>query len=183
MQNQDTHIILVVAMAENRVIGRNNDLPWRLPDDMRHFVALTRGKPIVMGRKNYESIGRPLPNRTNIVMTRDTHWTAEGCVAVHDVEGALAAATQAAKSTEKSVGVSDELPEIAIIGGAEIYAAFLPIADRIELTRVLATVEGDTFFPLFEGPEWELASQTRHPADAEHAYDMNFETWKRRRPQ
>lgn len=176
---QDTHVILVVAMAENRVIGRNNDLPWRLPDDMRHFVALTRGKPIVMGRKNYESIGRPLPNRTNIVMTRDTHWTADGCVVVHDLDAALAAA-----KTAKTVGVSDEVSdEIAIIGGAEIYAAFLPIADRIELTRVLASVEGDTFFPLFEGPEWELASQTYHPADAEHAYDMNFETWKRRRPQ
>ena len=183
MQNpdiQDTHIILVVAMAENRVIGRNNDLPWRLPDDMRHFVALTRGKPIVMGRKNYESIGRALPNRTNIVMTRDTHWTAEGCVAVHDVDAALVAAAEARKATDKTVGVLDE---IAIIGGAEIYAAFLPIAHRIELTRVLATVEGDTFFPLFEGPEWELASQTHHPADAEHAYDMNFETWTRRRSQ
>lgn len=94
------------------MIGRNNDLPWRLPNDMRHFVALTRGKPIVMGRKNYESIGRALPNRKNIVMTRNTHWQAPGCVDVRDVEGALAAAAPA--------------DEVAIIGGAEIYAAFLP---------------------------------------------------------
>lgn len=161
------HIFLVVAMAENRVIGRNNDLPWRLPDDLRHFVALTRGKPIVMGRKNYESIGRALPNRKNIVMTRDTQWQASECVAVHDVEGALAAAAPA--------------DEVAIIGGAEIYAAFLPMADRIELTRVLATMEGDTFFPLFEGPKWALTARTHHPADAEHAYAMEFETWERRR--
>lgn len=174
---RDTHISLIVAMAENRVIGRDNDLPWRLPNDMRHFVALTRGKPIVMGRKNYESIGRPLPNRTNIVMTRDTHWKAEGCVVVHDVESALTAA----KTAYKNVGVSDDgSDDVAIIGGAEIYAAFLPIADRIELTRVRAMVEGDTFFPLFEGPEWRLTAQTHHPADAEHAYSMDFETWERR---
>ncbi len=161
------HVFLVVAMAENRAIGRNNDLPWKLPNDMRHFVALTRGKPIVMGRKNYESIGRALPNRKNIVMTRDPQWQAPGCVDVQDVEGALAAAAPA--------------DEVAIIGGAEIYAAFLPMADRIELTRVLATVEGDTFFPLFEGPEWGLTARTHHPADAEHAYAMEFETWERRR--
>ena len=158
-------ISLIVAMAENRVIGRDNDLPWRLPDDMRHFVALTRGKPIVMGRKNFESIGRALPHRQNIVMTRDTAWQAEGCTVVHDAEAALAAA--------------GDVPEIAIIGGAEIYKAFLPIADRIELTRVRATIEGDTLFPAFEGPDWELQQTTHHPADAEHAYAMDFETWLR----
>lgn len=158
-------ISLIVAMAENRVIGRDNDLPWRLPDDMRHFVALTRGKPIVMGRKNFESIGRALPNRQNIVMTRDTAWQAEGCTVVHDAKAALAAA--------------GDVPEIAIIGGAEIYKAFLPIADRIELTRVRATIEGDTLFPAFEGPDWSLKQTTHHPADAEHAYAMDFETWVR----
>ena len=158
-------ISLIVAMAENRVIGRDNDLPWRLPDDMRHFVALTRGKPIVMGRKNFESIGRALPNRQNIVMTRDTAWQAEGCTVVHDAKAALAAA--------------GDVPEIAIIGGAEIYKAFLPIADRIELTRVRATIEGDTLFPAFEGPDWALQQTTHHPADAEHAYAMDFETWVR----
>ncbi len=158
-------IVMVVAMAENRVIGRDNDLPWRLPDDMRHFVALTRGKPIVMGRKNFESIGRALPNRLNIVMTRDQDWQHAGCTVVHDAEAALAAA--------------GDVPEIAIIGGAEIYAAFLPIADRIELTRVRAEIEGDTLFPAFEGPDWQLQQTTHHPADAEHAYAMDFETWIR----
>ena len=164
----DTHkprITFVVAMAENRVIGRDNDLPWRLPDDMRHFVALTRGKPIVMGRKNYASIGRPLPKRLNIVMTRDPNWQAEGCEVVHSAEAALAAAGDA--------------EEIAIIGGADIYRAFLPMANCIELTRVRAEVAGDTVFPVFEGPEWRCTQTTHHPADAEHAYAMDFETWER----
>jgi dihydrofolate reductase len=158
-------LTLVVAMAENRVIGRDNDLPWRLPDDMRQFVALTRGKPIVMGRKNYQSIGRPLPKRQNIVMTRDTHYQAEGCTVVHSPEAALAAAGDA--------------EEVMIIGGADIYAAFLPQAHCIELTRVAAEIEGDTLFPLFEGPNWQLSARTHHPADAEHAYAMDFETWTR----
>ena len=158
-------VTLVVAMSENRVIGRDNDLPWRLPDDMRHFVALTRGKPIVMGRRNYESIGRPLPKRHNIVMTRDRNWHAEGCEVVHDAEAALAAA--------------GEVPEVMIIGGAEIYAAFLPLADRIELTRVLARIDGDTVFPPFEGPAWRCTQTTHHPTDADHAYAMDFETWER----
>ncbi|MEX0431527.1 dihydrofolate reductase [Spiribacter insolitus] len=158
-------ITLVVAMSENRVIGRNNDLPWRLPDDMRHFVALTRGKPIVMGRRNFESIGRPLPNRQNIVMTRDATWSADGVEAVRTLDEAIAAAGDA--------------PELMVIGGAEIYAAFLPIADHIELTRVRAELEGDTWFPAFEGPDWALQQTTHHPVDAEHAWPMDFETWVR----
>ncbi len=169
-------ITLVAAMADNRVIGHDNDLPWSLPDDMRHFVALTRGKPIVMGRKNYESIGRALPKRLNIVLTRDKAFKAEGCTIVHSTETALAAA-----------GSADE---IMIIGGAEIYAAFLPIADRIELTRVRASIEGDTFFPEFSGlnantdvnnssPTWRCANRRHHPIDIDHAYAMDFETWVR----
>ena len=158
-------ITLVVAMSENRVIGQDNDLPWRLPDDMRHFVALTRGKPIVMGRRNFESIGRPLPNRQNIVMTRDTTWSAAGVEVVHTLDRAVAAAGHA--------------PELMVIGGAEIYAAFLPIADRIELTRVRAELAGDTWFPAFEGPEWRCTDTTHHPADADHAWPMDFEVWER----
>lgn len=166
MDRQTPQLTLVVAMAENRVIGRDNDLPWRLPDDMRHFVALTRGKPIVMGRKNYESIGRPLPKRLNIVMTRNQTWQADGCKVVHNPEDALRAAGDA--------------DEVMVIGGADIYAAFLPQADRIELTRVGAEIEGDTVFPLFEGPDWQLTARTHHPIDTEHAYTMDFETWERR---
>ncbi len=158
-------ITLVVAMSDNRVIGRDNDLPWRLPDDMRHFVAVTRGKPIVMGRRNFESIGRPLPKRQNIVMTRDATWSAEGVDAVRTLDEARAAAGDA--------------PELMVIGGAEIYAAFLPIADRIELTRVRTELEGDTWFPAFEGPDWRCTATTHHPTDAEHAYPMDFETWVR----
>lgn len=165
MDTQKPRITFVVAMAENRVIGRDNDLPWRLPDDMRHFVALTRGKPIVMGRKNFESIGRALPKRLNIVMTRDPEWQADGCEVVHSAEDALA--------------VAGDAEEIAIIGGADIYRAFLPMADCIELTRVRTEVPGDTVFPVFEGPEWRCTQTTHHPADAEHAYAMDFETWER----
>ena len=135
-------ITLVVAMTDNRVIGRDNDLPWRLPDDMRHFVALTRGKPIVMGRRNFESIGRPLPRRHNIVMTRQPDWSAEGVEVVNSVEAAIEAA--------------GEVAELMVIGGADIYAAFLPRADRIELTRVRTELEGDTWLPVFEGPAWEI---------------------------
>jgi len=158
-------ITFVVAMSDNRVIGRHNDLPWRLPDDMRHFVALTRGKPIVMGRRNFESIGRPLPRRQNIVLTRDPDWAAAGVEAVQSVEAAIEAA--------------GEVPELMVIGGADIYAAFLPRADRIELTRVRTTLEGDVWFPVFEGPAWTRTAVTHHPADAEHAFAMDFETWTR----
>jgi len=158
-------ITLVVAMTDNRVIGRDNDLPWRLPDDMRHFVALTRGKPIVMGRRNFESIGRPLPRRHNIVMTRQPDWSAEGVETVHSVEAAIEAA--------------GEVPELMVIGGADIYAAFLPRADRIELTRVRTELEGDTWLPVFEGPAWARTALTHHPADAEHAWAMDFEVWAR----
>ncbi|MEX0374635.1 dihydrofolate reductase [Spiribacter pallidus] len=163
--NHSPRIVMVVAMAMNRVIGRDNDLPWRLPDDMRHFVALTRGKPIIMGRKNFRSIGRPLPNRRNIVMTRDPDWHHEGCEVAGGVDQAL-----------KMVADADE---VAIIGGADIYAAFLPMAHRLELTRVHAEPTGDVFFPPFEGPAWRCTQTTHHPADAEHAYAMDFETWER----
>ncbi|AGY92786.1 hypothetical protein SPICUR_09330 [Spiribacter curvatus] len=158
-------ITFVVAMTDNRVIGQGNDLPWRLPDDMRHFVALTRDKPIVMGRRNYQSIGRPLPRRQNIVMTRDPDWSAPGVEVVHSVAAAIAAA--------------GEVDELMVIGGAAIYAAFLPRADRIELTRVRTELAGDTWFPVFEGPDWQRTATTHHPADAEHAYPMDFETWER----
>lgn len=158
-------ITLVAAMAENRVIGRDNDLPWRLPADMRHFVALTRGRPIVMGRRNYQSIGRPLPKRHNIVMTLDPEFTAPGCTVVHDPEAALAAAGDA--------------PEVMVIGGEAVYRAFLPRADVIELTVVRADIPGDVHFPPFEGPEWRLAAEHHHPADADNPYPMDFRRYER----
>ncbi|PWG62982.1 dihydrofolate reductase [Spiribacter halobius] len=159
------NITLVAAMAENRVIGRDNDLPWRLPADMRHFVALTRGRPIVMGRRNFESIGRPLPKRHNIILTRDPGYSAPGCTVVHDVDAALAAAGDA--------------PEVMVIGGEAVYQAFLPIAHRIELTLVRAEIDGDVHFPPFEGPDWVLAAESHHPADADNPYPMDFLRYER----
>ena len=124
---------IVVAMADNRVIGQDNRLPWHLPADLKHFKQLTTGKPILMGRKTWESIGRPLPERTNIVITRDPDYQAAGCTVVHSVDAALRAA--------------EPHSEVMVIGGAELYRQVLPEVSTIYLTQVHADVEGDTVFP------------------------------------
>jgi dihydrofolate reductase len=159
-------ISLIVAMAQNGVIGRDNSLPWRLPDDLKRFRAFTLGKPVLMGRKTFESIGRPLPGRTNLVLTRDRSWYAEGVVTVHSVEEAL---TQA--------GSSDEL---VAIGGAEIYRLVLPFARRIYLTHVHADVPGNITFPEFDSTQWADVEYSSQPADDEHAYPLTFVTLERR---
>ncbi len=159
-------VSLIVAMAENRVIGRENTLPWRLPNDLRHFRKITMGHPIIMGRKNYESIGKPLPGRTNIVVTRSSDYAAPGCTVVHSVDDAFSAANNDA--------------EIFVIGGAELYAQTLQRAQRIYLTQIHADVPGDTRFPLFEQSEWREQARERHEADAEHAYAYSFVTLERR---
>lgn len=160
-------IALIAAMARNRVIGRDNRLPWRIPDDMRHFRRLTLGKPVIVGRKNYESIGRPLPDRLNIVLTRQPDFVAPGAVVAHDVEEAIARA--------------GPVPEIMIIGGAEIYSLFLPLAERIYLTVVDAEIPGDTFFPPFEGPNWlELSRASKGKGDAT-PYPLTYLTYQKRR--
>ena len=159
-------ISLIVAMAQNGVIGRGNALPWRLPRDLKRFKAFTLGKPILMGRKTFEAIGRPLPGRVNLVLTRDRSWFAAGVVVVHSVEEAL----------EQASG-SDEL---VAIGGAEIYRLVLPLARRIYLTHVQADVPGDTFFPAFDPSQWSDLESSTHPADDEHAYPLTFVTLQRR---
>jgi|SRR5579862_161902 dihydrofolate reductase len=159
-------VSLIVAMAQNGVIGRGNALPWRLPQDMKRFRAFTLGKPVLMGRRTYESIGRPLQHRTNLVLTRDRHWRAHGVVAVHSLEHAL---TQA--------GRADEL---VTIGGAAVYRLVLPVARRIYLTHVHADVPGDTFFPDFDAAQWADVECTTHPADEHHAYPVTFVTLARR---
>jgi dihydrofolate reductase len=159
-------ISLIVAMAQNGVIGRDNSLPWRLPDDLKRFRAFTLGKPILMGRKTFESIGRPLPDRINLVLTRDRSWYAEGVIAVHSVEEAL---TQA--------GSSDEL---VAIGGAEIYRLVLPFARRIYLTHVHADVPGNITFPEVDSTQWADVEYNSQPADDEHAYPLTFVTLERR---
>lgn len=153
-------IALIVAMAENRVIGRNNQLPWRIPADLRHFKALTLGKPVIMGRKTYESIGRPLPGRDNIVITADSGYQAEGCQVVHSVEQAL----EAAGSCEEAM----------IIGGANLYRQTLENADRLYLTLVKAEPEGDTWFPEIELQQWREIERQAHTADESNEYDYDF---------
>jgi dihydrofolate reductase len=151
---------LIVAMAENRVIGKDNDLPWRLPNDLKWFKKHTLGNPIIMGRKTWESIGRPLPGRKNIVVTRNTDYVAEGCEIVHSLEDAIAL-----------VGCADEA---LVIGGAGLYEAALPKSDRIYLTQVDAHVDGDTVFPQFDTSEWTIRSEEAHPEDEKHAYAYTF---------
>ena len=151
-------------MARNRVMGRGNKLPWHLPADLQHFKRLTLGKPIVMGRKTWESIGRPLPGRQNIVVSRQPGLQCEGAEVVTSAEAAVAAAAGAG--------------EIMIIGGSEIYALFLPLADRIYLTRVHADVEGDAVFPAL-GDAWRLISDERHAADDNNDHDMSFRVYER----
>lgn len=142
-------ISLVVARAENGVIGHRGGLPWHLPDDLKRFKALTMGAPMVMGRKTFESLPGLLPGRTHIVLTRDPDWSAEGAQVAHDVAGAIALG---------------EGPRLSVIGGAEIFALFLPLADRIELTEVHARPEGDTFLPAFDPVHWREASRESHGA-------------------
>src|ERR1700741_2196904 len=156
-------VSLIVAMAQNGVIGRANALPWqRLPEDLKRFRAFTLGKSVLMGRKTFESIGRPLPGRANLVLTRDRAWSAPGVVVVHSVEEAL---SQAADSNE-----------LVVIGGAEIYRLVLPFARRMYLTHVHADLPGDTFFPDFDATQWDDVECRLHPADDEHAYPVTFVT-------
>lgn len=160
-------VALVVAVARNGVIGRGNTLPWHLPADLRHFKALTIGKPILMGRKTHESIGRPLPGRENLVLTRDSSWRAEGVYAVHSVEEAVQRAGHSSTA-------------LMVIGGAEIYRLTLPLAHRVYLTQVLADVEGDTLFPSLDPREWCDVEHSEHAADERNAYPMRFLTLERR---
>ena len=159
-------VSLIVAMAQNGVIGRDNTMPWRLPQDMKRFRAFTLGKPILMGRKTFESIGSPLPGRVNLVLTRDRAWYAHGVIVVHSVDEAL---TQAEASAE-----------LVAIGGAEIYRQVLPFARRIYLTHVHADVPGDIYFPDFDSTQWADVECSMHPADDEHAYPLTFVTLERR---
>ena len=154
-------IFLIYARAENGVIGRDNTLPWRIPADLKRFKALTMGKPMIMGRKTFDSFPAPLPGRRHIVLTRDTAWQAEGAEPVHSVAQALAHA-----------GNGAEDGDIAVIGGAETYALFLPHANRVELTEVHAAYDGDTAMPPL-GAAWQETARENHPAtDKTPAYSF-----------
>ena len=151
---------LVVAVARNGVIGRDNRLPWKLPDDLAYFKKVTMGHPVVMGRRTHESIGKPLPGRLNIVVTHNRAFQAPGCTVVGSLEDAWKAAGDAA--------------EVSIIGGTSLFEETLPIADRIHLTEVEAEVPGDTYFPPFDRSRWRETEVSRHPADARHEYPFRI---------
>ena len=158
-------ISIIVAVAENGVIGSDNRLPWHLPDDLKRFKALSLGKPIVMGRRTFDSIGRPLPGRTNIVISRHSGLAIEGVRVVHSLDAALAAA--------------GSVPEIVVIGGAEIFRQVLPRTNTIHLTRVHAQVAGDVVFPELDPAQWRETAVEHHPADARHAHALSFVTLQR----
>jgi len=151
---------LVVAMSRNRVIGRDNQLPWRLPADMAFFKRITMGHPVIMGRRTHESLGKPLPGRQNIVVTGNRGYEAPGCVVVHSMEEAYRAAGNA--------------EEVAVIGGSAIFEAALPAADRIYLTEIDAEVEGDVLFPPFDRSGWRETELERHAPDTRHAYPFRI---------
>ena len=153
-------ISIIAAMAQNRVIGRNNQLPWRLSADLRHFKALTMGKPLIMGRKTWASIGRPLPGRINIVLTRDRDFEAEGCKVAHSIEQAL----QLASGHQ----------EVMIMGGARLYAQMMDKADRLYLTLVKADVDGDVCFPEIDRSQWQETQRESFQADERNEFNYEF---------
>lgn len=166
-------LAIIVAAARNGVIGCNNQLPWHLPQDLKYFKAVTFGKPVIMGRKTYESIGRPLPGRTNIVITRDSQWgAAEGVIVVNSIEKALAAAEKVLEFTSLTVD------EAIVIGGAEIYRATLGLADKVYLTRIGRDFEGDTWFPALADGMWCLDSVVAGDSLSELPYE--FLVYKKR---
>ena len=157
---------LIVAVSRNGVIGLDNQLPWHLPDDLQYFKSVTMGKPLVMGRKTYDSIGRPLPGRTNIVITRDASWSAPGVNVATTLDDALLLARKAC--------LDSGVDEVMVIGGEQIYKAAIPQATRLYLTKVHGEVEGDASFTGFDESEWALKTQEKHPASGSNPHDYSF---------
>lgn len=167
-------LAVIVAAADNGVIGRNGALPWHLPEDLRYFKRVTLGKPIVMGRKTYESIGKPLPGRTNIVVSRNTHFRAEGVRVVASLEEALQLA--------ETIAENDAIDELMVIGGAQIYAEALLRADRLYYTAVHCSVDGDAVLPEIDWALWRETSREAHPATATDEAAYTFLTYDRCSP-
>jgi len=161
-------ITLVVAASRNNVIGKDNQLLWRLPNDTRYFKNVTWGMPVIMGRKTFESLGKPLGGRTNIVLTRNSGWKAQGITTVKNLDDALFLAKEM------------DVKEVMVIGGGEIYKMAMPKAGRIHITRVEADLEGDAYFPEIDPLLWKLVSREDHPADEKHQYAYSFQVWERR---
>ena len=159
------NLTIIAAMSENRVIGRDNDLAWHLPDDLKRFKELTKGHHVIMGRKTYESVGRPLPNRTNIVVTAQRDYKAPGCIIVNTLKEAIQKAE------------NDSQPYV--IGGGKIYEQALALSDTLELTHIHAQVEGDTYFPEVDTTKWQIVAKESHPADEKHEFAFDFLTYQR----
>ena len=167
-------IVLIVAVADNGVIGAHGALPWRLKSDLKRLKAMTIARPVVMGRKTFVSIGRPLPGRTNIVVTRDGSFRAAGAVVTTSFADARAVATGDALRRSAT--------EIAVIGGAEIYAQWMACADRLEITEVHARPEGDTHFAAIDPASWEEVARVRNPAGPDDSAEFSYVTYRRRKP-
>lgn len=160
-------ISLVVAASTNNVIGKNNQLLWSLPNDMKFFKNTTWAMPVLMGRKTFESLGKPLPGRLNIVITRQKDWKPEGATIVHSLEDAIQAAAAA------------HYKEAFVIGGGEIFKEAMAVADKLFMTRVDADLEGDAFFPVIDTTQWQIVSEDSRTPDAKHAYAYHFQLWKK----
>lgn len=164
-------VSLIAALARNRVIGKNNDLPWHLPDDMKYFMQTTKGHHCIMGRKNYDSIPekfKPLPNRSNIVVTRQATFKAPGCMVVNSLDRGIEIASTHGE------------PEAFVIGGADIYRLGLVHANRLYLTEIAAEIQGDIYFPDFDKKEWKETSRKHHTADERHAYAFDFVVYEKK---
>jgi dihydrofolate reductase len=157
----------IVAMDQNRVIGKENRLPWHLPADLAYFKKVTMGHAIIMGRKTFESIGRPLPGRENVIITRNQSFQAKGCTVIHSIEEVR---QFAAKHND----------EVFVIGGAELFRATFPFAERLYVTKIEASFSGDTFYPAFDESEWQLVSYTKGIKDEKNPYDYTFIVYERK---
>lgn len=157
----------IFAMDQNRVIGKDNRLPWHLPADLAYFKKVTMGHAIMMGRKTFESIGRPLPGRENVVVTRNRSFRAEGCTVLHSLE-------------EVRQFAANRDDGVFVIGGAELFQATLPVADRLYITKIEASFPGDTFYPAFDESQWQLVSYTKGIKDEKNPYDYAFMVYERK---
>jgi len=162
----NTKITLIVAAAENNAIGKDNQMPWHLPNDFKYFKKTTLGHSVVMGRKTFDSIGKPLPERRNIILTRDQDYTSP------DVD--------VANSVDDVLTYCRDEREIFVIGGANVFKQFMPLAQKVYLTRVHTAIDGDAFFPELSENEWQLTRSEHHQKDEKHAFDYSFEVWERR---
>jgi dihydrofolate reductase len=163
-------ISIIAAMGDNRVIGAQGKIPWHLPADFKKFKELTMGHPVIMGNKTFESIGKPLPGRTNIILAKDPDYAADGCLISHSLDDAIALAKEAEGSGEVFIG-----------GGGQVYALALPMTDTIYLTKVHGVFEGDTFFPEFDESQWKLVNSEERQKDEKNSFDLTWLTYGRKK--